>query len=297
MQKIKSAEIFSKNPNALQCRCCNQYVDKGLIKHLTKLHNLTVSEYKAKFGEDAKIVSDETRKKLSENIKGEKNAWFNHSGKLSKFSKNHDKYSGLTEEEKEEAIAAFCKTRVYDVTKLSNHIEYYLARGMTEEEARLALSKRQKTFSLEKCIERLGAEAGLARWQDRQEKWHKSYKKTNYSQISQDLFKKLTIAAPDAIFAEHVMNGKNNEHVLRTLHGSTYKLDFFVPSTGKIIEFDGSYWHDQRELTGINKGRDKLRDEKILETDPSFRIYHVKEAGYRKNKEGIIQKCKEFLQS
>jgi hypothetical protein len=33
-------------------------------------------------------------------------------------------------------------------------LEYYLNQGMNEDEAKLALRKRQSTFSLEKCIEK-----------------------------------------------------------------------------------------------------------------------------------------------
>lgn len=297
MAKLKSAEILAKNPSALQCRCCGLYVDKGLIKHLTKLHGLTVAAYKEKYGDDAPIVSSETSKKLSENTKGEKNAWFNHGGRLSRFSKNHVKYAGLSEEEAQSQISEFASACERDVTKATNRIEHYLAKGLNEEEARLALSERQRTFSLEKCIQRHGEEEGRKRWQERQEKWHKSYKKTNYSRISQTLFKQLTDIAPNAIFAECVMNDCNNEYVFKTKRGSVFKLDFYDESSGKIIEFDGTYWHEHRQLSGINKTRDAERDAAILDTDSRLQILHVKESEYRKDPEGTIEKCKKFLSS
>lgn len=47
---------------------------------------------------------------------------------------------------------------------------------MTEEEAKLALKKRQSTFSLKKCIEKYGVEEGTKKFNERQEKWQKSLK-------------------------------------------------------------------------------------------------------------------------
>lgn len=42
---------------------------------------------------------------------------------------------------------------------------------MSEEEAKYALSERQCTFSLEKCVKKYGEEEGLKRFNIRQEKW------------------------------------------------------------------------------------------------------------------------------
>lgn len=36
-----------------------------------------------------------------------------------------------------------------------------------------------------------GEEKGLERWKERQEKWHLNYKKSNFSKISQELFKSI----------------------------------------------------------------------------------------------------------
>ena len=43
-------------------------------------------------------------------------------------------------------------------------IEYYLKKGLNEEEAKLALKERQTTFSLEKCIKKYGFEEGTKKW-------------------------------------------------------------------------------------------------------------------------------------
>ncbi len=50
-------------------------------------------------------------------------------------------------------------------------LQFYLNKGMTEEEAKKALSTRQSTFSLDKCIEKYGIEEGTKKWKDRQDRW------------------------------------------------------------------------------------------------------------------------------
>ena len=50
-------------------------------------------------------------------------------------------------------------------------IEYYLKKGLSEEEAKAALKERQATFTLEKCIKRHGLEEGIKIFNERQEKW------------------------------------------------------------------------------------------------------------------------------
>lgn len=50
-------------------------------------------------------------------------------------------------------------------------IEYYLRLGYTEDEAIHLRKERQRTFSLEKCIEKYGEEKGFQVWKERQKKW------------------------------------------------------------------------------------------------------------------------------
>jgi hypothetical protein len=53
----------------------------------------------------------------------------------------------------------------------STRIEYYLERGYSLEDAKNVLKERQATFSLEKCIEKYGEDAGSIVWRERQDKW------------------------------------------------------------------------------------------------------------------------------
>lgn len=61
--------------------------------------------------------------------------------------------------------------------------EYYLNKGFTEEEARAAISKRQATFSLKKCIEKHGEVEGLRLWEDRQQRWQATLKSKPQEEI------------------------------------------------------------------------------------------------------------------
>ena len=64
------------------------------------------------------------------------------------------------------------KYKEYHKNKNNNvRIEYYLQKGMTHEEACKALSKRQNTFSLEKCQKKYGKQKGKEIWEARQQKW------------------------------------------------------------------------------------------------------------------------------
>lgn len=91
-----------------------------------------------------------------------KNPFRNHKGTLSPFKKGSNNYS-------KEAIKKASKNRKY-----TNRIDYYLDKGMSLEDAQKALSERQRTFSLEKCIKKYGKTEGFKRWRERQDKWLKT---------------------------------------------------------------------------------------------------------------------------
>ena len=177
-------------------------------------------------------------------------------------------------------------------------IDYWIAKGYTEVESREQVSKQQATFTLEKCIEKYGEEDGKRRWLDRQEKWHKSYKKSNFSKVSQLLFWEISShlnSLDDIFFAELDGNkkldksGKNNELKLRL--DKLLLPDFIDTNSKKIIEFDGSYWHGL--VCKGNKNRDIERDE--IYKKNGYLIYRVSENDYKTKKETVIEECLNFL--
>jgi hypothetical protein len=121
-------------------------------------------DYKKKYPNHP-IKCESYLKRQSERMKGESNPWFNHNGKYSPYS---DKFVGNSI--KDEVIKKGIENRKKnnnDTTQLG----YYTSRGATEQEAKKLLSKRQSTFSKEKCIEKYGEVEGIKIWKERQDKW------------------------------------------------------------------------------------------------------------------------------
>ena len=234
-----------------------------------------------------------------------RNAYTGHGGELSPWSKKFKSYQGMSDEEKQKAIRqkVFCKDRDdFDELKKNSNctLDYYLARGMSEEEAKKALKERQSTFSLKKCIEKYGEEEGTKRFKERQEKWMSNLPKSNYSQISQKLFWAIYNQLPKEIKNECKFatndNGIRNDHVNKEfmfeLNETYAKLDFYIPSLKCWIEFDGDYWHG--EARG-NQERDRKREEAIKKVMPSIKLKRVSERDFKENPELIIDECVEWI--
>ena len=277
-----------REAGGVECLVCGEH-HLQLAFHLSSLHGLSTTQYLEKFP-GALTISSSSSDKYREKWAGDKNPAVGSAGRQSPFSKKFSKYESLTEVEKAVAIQLAIEKYIKSTPRENRpmNVEYWVKRGMTFEEAKLQVSKRQTTFSLEKCIAKLGSE-GLARWQVRQEKWHKNYKKSNYSQVSQRLFFSLLPTPVACFFAEH-----GGECVFKTMYGSVYKLDFWVPDTKHIIEFDGDYWNGIRNHVA-NKARDEKRDIEIKQTDPLIKILHIKEHDFNVDRAETIKKCKQFL--
>jgi hypothetical protein len=86
-------------------------------------------------------------------------------------------FRGWTEEEAIEKIKSIQDNSEhidYEERINNTDITYYLNKGLTETEAKDALSERQCTFSLRKCIDKYGDEIGLDVFNARQLKWQKT---------------------------------------------------------------------------------------------------------------------------
>ena len=186
-----------------------------------------------------------------------------------------------------------------------NQKGYWIRKGLSELEACEKISSLQRTFSLDICIEKFGEEEGTKKWGDRQEKWGNSYKKTNYSRVSQilfwdlinsgeiDLAKKIYFATYDGgKFSE---DGVNREYTIRT-GDFIIKPDFIILEDKKIIEFDGTYWHNyNKRKKPENYKREKIRDEKLL--DSGYTILRITETEMTADRQQTVQRCLEFLKN
>ena len=185
----------------------------------------------------------------------------------------------------------------------STNIEYYLNQGMSEEDAKIALHKRQATFSLYKCIKKYGEEKGLEIFNNRQKIWNKklqkSFKLGKYTQspIANELFNliKDKLQLIDSIEEKYIFNDE--------LHKG-YLFDFCYKD--KLIEFNGDYWHANPIFYGPKsfiKAKNK-RAETIWEYDKikiqtaenqGYKVLVIWEYDYNNNKEETLKKCIDFL--
>lgn len=117
-------------------------------------------------------IGTEKFKNKSDLVRGELNPGFNHGGKFSPFSAKSICHSEETRKLVKEKIKV--KKLLNPSSKGNTTIEYYLERGHSLDEARILLSSRQKTFSLDICIKKYGLEDGTEIFNKRQEKWQKT---------------------------------------------------------------------------------------------------------------------------
>ena len=257
------------------------------------------------------MKTDEYRKKYSEMLKGENNP--NHKSKTteqqrkerSPFSKEFYKTRGRDENE----VYSFAKKALKD-RLTETQLDYWIEKGYNEETAKEMLAKRQRTFTLEKCIAKYGNKKGIEIWNKRQEKWKKSL--TNHfikygdtrNALAQSEFailcikaicNKLQILIP---FSEKFITNKNT--------GKHFAFDFQYEN--KLIEFNGDYWHcnpSKYSFDYFNK-RKNMTAKEIWEYDKEkintaesygYKVLVVWESEYNENKENTIQKCIDFINS
>lgn len=218
------------------------------------------------------------------------------------------KYPNASDEEHKQMLLDF-QAKNREKIKLAikdTNIEYYLNRGMSIEEARLALHNRQATFTLEKCIAKYGEEEGLIKFKARQEKWlksvHAAYKAENKHygnafqsrlghKIISQLCKHLEIEVP-----------KYEKCLTNTERCFFYDFTF----NNKIIEIQGDYWHCNPKLYDedfFHKVKNCLAKDvwqednkkKLVAESYGYEVMYVWENDYNADPEREIQRCVEFL--
>lgn len=173
---LEEQKVLRENNNGVICYECG-LLHKGQLNggHLKKHHDMTMAEYKIKYP-DSKILSDVETKIRSERVKGDKNPAYNHGGRLSPWS---SKFIGYETEDdflkgKENVKTASKTTKRENPQNDNTKLEYYIARGMSLDEAISARSERQSVFTFQKCILKYGEDEGKRVWQDRQNRWQES---------------------------------------------------------------------------------------------------------------------------
>ena len=311
------------------CQICNRATANVTGSHMKNHKEWTPERYKLEFP-NSQIIAARVLEKIREgSIKaGNRMGEDSHRERLRKsFSgENNPMHKSKTTEKKRKSASPFSpdfylsrnpnlsldEAKLMAEKKLSENVvvswvkeEYWINKGFTKEESQQIISKKQSTFSLEKCIEKYGGIEGKKRWLDRQEKWIKNYRKTNYSKKSQELFSSIYPIIKNKYqniyFATLDENkqildtGKNHEHRIR-LKDMIIIPDFYIDDTKKIIEFDGIYWHDyKRRNKPENQNREEQKDKSLM--DSGYSILRINEKEWGDNPVEDIKKCIEFINS
>lgn len=300
------------------CKECGLKASQ-MSKHVQTHHKLTPDEYYIKYSCDRSALMSQhylnqlTKRALTNNPAKD------HGGKFSAHSPKFFKYQGLPEDEVAAKIATVKAYTSLKRTEIPSNttIEYWLERTDGNlDEAKKLQSDRQRTFSLEKCIEKYGDEAGTKRWSDRQQKWSKSYTasggKSGISVIGTEFASKLP--SGDGIFS-----ALNNEASItikmvasdgKLIH-RTIRPDYVDNNQRKVIEFHGDYfhanpakYHEKQLIRKQYKGKDALLAKDVWERDArkltglrqlGYKVHIVWENDYRNNPDTIIQECLQFL--
>jgi very-short-patch-repair endonuclease len=305
------------NEDFVTCRLCGELCKRIYGRHLNLKHDkMSTKEYKSLFpnaplysktdssnttkNSGKHMKEDKYKKLFSEMFSGDKNP--NHksrSTELERKSRSPFSKEFINWENDEQRINFISK--VNDIKPNPTKLKYWMDKGFSEEEAIVKRKDRQTTFSLKKCIEKYGQERGIDRWMERQEKWIKNNKKSNYSRISQELFISLyenlnILGFKDKIYFASLddkgnIHNENKNFEYRLKLKKSYILpDFFIPSLKLIIEFDGTYYHRN---TPENKKREIIRDNNIK--DSGYDVIHIKEKDYLENKENIVDKISLYI--
>jgi hypothetical protein len=196
----------------------------------------------------------------------------------------------------------------------SANIQYWLNKGYSESEAVIKRKERQTTFSLEKCVEKYGEEKGLIKFNERQVKWQKTlYKngklKSGYSEVSQELFYKLIEGVEINEYNYLLFAKKGGEFVLNDDNGF-YRYDFTDLKNKRIIEYNGDDYHGNpnkynaddfpnpfRKDLSAKDIWNKDKKKEIIANNNGFEVFVVWDSEYKKNKQEITNKCKNFLKN
>lgn len=269
-RRAKQGDV--RTGETVECVICG-YLAKSLSHHLKNLHGLTPGEYKALHGVKRVIARDQGF------VAGSENPAFAHRGALSAWSENFVHGYDATRHAAAKAAHSTHQTgnrkNVFSRAHYASDAQYTLA----------------QTRDLAWFVGRYGEIEGCRRHALKTERWAKSFRKCNFSMISQELFS--AIDCRGAYFATKDMPGmedyKNKEYVFVSDSG-TFRLDFFVPDRMIAIEFDGDYWHSNAR---VNPEREARRE--LALSAAGITVLRIREQDYKKDKLGTIQKCKEFL--
>lgn len=310
-RKIKADQTFKDSVEGIDYVSCSVCGLKSTVIspiHI-KSHGLSYAQYK----NNNPVICSKAQKNRSEKMKGANNPAFNHGGKLSPFSKNFIKYS--TRDEYEQGLSS-CKAKSSQSARENGNnsctLLYWLKKGYSEEDAKILLSERQTTFSLDICIQKYGDEEGRKVWGERQKKWKKTLDaKSDEEKIRINKAKMSHIGpvskAELELLSEIQALGFNVEHQF-VINRETGCFVYDFRFENRIIEYNGDYWHanpnifkDPLQVLRSKRSVQSIWDRDALKLktaqENGFEVLTIWESEYRnkKNKKKSLEKCKTFL--
>jgi hypothetical protein len=274
----------------ITCPICDRRVKQISHKH-AKMHGFaSPSDMRNTLG----IIT--TCSSKCEKHSGENNPGYKHGGKFSKLSKafihGYDgEWHGQFKENNKEH-------RKKHPEKYMSNIEYWINQTGGDLQKARDMYKLSQTRDLSYFVNKYGEDEGRKRHLSKIEKWINSFKKQNFSKISQELFDGIisSCKALDltqvyyATFDREDKIGYANKEYRLKLDSSYILPDFIYLISKRIIEFDGSYWHSSQVA---NPEKERVRDLRIKEA--GYEVLHVSETHFKQNKEQVIQECINFL--
>lgn len=268
LSKVKFDDNDDPNSYTTCKHCGGRFAQ--LDQHLKKWHNQTPQQYQKQYP-NADLVSLNAQNR----VKGENNPGYQHGGKLSAYSDKFVKYEGKTkkeiETEKQDVIVRATQTRQDNPERQPTRIEYYLAKGMTETEAKMELSKRQSTFSIDSCRKKFGDTVGEIVWQIRQDNWRKTLDSKTL-QEKEDIQRRL---APKRYYHHAIlekMNSTNGLFYLIKISDNLYKYGITYKSSIKD-RYDNISMSRYQEIYVLNN----------INMNTCFMIEQVMKSKYKNN--------------
>lgn len=137
----------------------------------------------------------------------------------------------------------------------NTNIQFYLNKGLSLKEAADLLKNRQRTFSLDICIEKHGEDKGKDIWKQRQQKWLSTMDAKSDEEKTRILIAKIKNGAfvsqesirffspiIDKMPVDLTVFTGDNEFYIND-HGKFWKYDFTVLELKLIIEYNGVHVH------------------------------------------------------
>lgn len=284
----------------LKCEICGHREKYNLKYHLEEVHNISTKEYRKRFPK-SRTMTGHSKRTLEfwiyqgYSLEEAKRLRKNHQSTIKFFIQNRMK-EGLTEEEAKKA---------YHQKSIENsvrRVEFYLNRGLSEEEARKGVakaqsilsafsskfrghvhtkeSKRRISNSVKKYIQETGVEKRVKNFQKGRRK--------HQSRSEIECFNLLKESLPE-LQANLEVGGK--------LVDMLYKNE-------TVIEYNGDFWHRNPRLYKPDymwKGyssqyiwdREARRTKQILEA--GYRVFVIWELDWKGNKSKVIEDLKKFL--